>query len=281
MDYLPKATAATEILQNPTLGYVARYALGRDYHKILRNRLQSLATKVQEQIGAFGYRVFTDSGPVLEKALARNAGLGWIGKHTNLINRHTGSFFLLGEILTDLPLPPDLGACRNHCGSCSACIDVCPTQAILGPYQLDARRCISYLTIELKDSIPESMRDAIGNRIFGCDDCQLVCPWNRYAQLTHEADFQPRHDLDEAPLLSLARWTKDEFDLRTRGTALRRMSFSMWQRNIAVALGNAPYSKDTIAVLQKQNWYQDDMVLEHVEWALNKQQSKCKEDEQA
>ena len=239
MDYWPRGADPDAVLADAALGYVSRYALGRDYHKILRTRLARLADRLAAAVGAAGYRVFTDSAPVLEKALARDAGLGWIGKHTNLLDRHDGSWFFLGEIFTDLPLPVDAPV-TAHCGSCTACIDVCPTQAIVAPYQLDARRCISYLTIELDGPIPEEFRAAMGNRIYGCDDCQLVCPWNRYAKVTAEPDFPPRHGLDAPRLVELFAWTEAEFLERTAGSAIRRIGHVRWLRNIAIALGNAP-----------------------------------------
>jgi epoxyqueuosine reductase len=268
MDYLPpRARDAWSVLRDRTLGYVSRYALGRDYHKTLRRRLQRLADRIEEATGPFGYRVFVDSAPVLEKALARDAGLGWIGKHTNLLNRHAGSWFFLGELYTDLPLPAD-AAPRNHCGSCTACIDICPTHAIVAPYELDARRCISYLTIEHHGAIPAEFRKALGNRIYGCDDCQLVCPWNRYARPTAEADFTPRHGLDAADLAQLFAWTAAEFEARTEGSAIRRIGHERWLRNLAVALGNAPTTPDVIAALRSRARDDSALVREHVEWAL-------------
>lgn len=268
MDYSPpQARDPDAVLGDGSLGYVSRYALGRDYHKVLRNRLRRLAERIEADIGPFGYRAFVDSAPVLEKALARNAGLGWIGKHTNLLNRHAGSWFFLGEIYTDLPLPSD-EAPSNHCGSCTACIDVCPTRAIVGPYRLDARRCISYLTIEHHGSIPEELRPAMGNRIYGCDDCQLVCPWNRYASLSAEPDFRVRHGLDGASLVALFAWTEQEFLARTEGSAIRRVGYERWLRNIAVALGNAPTSEPVIEALRSRATHPSALVREHVEWAL-------------
>ena len=268
MDYLPHPSADAErVLANPDLAYIARYALGRDYHKVLRRRLQALATEIEERAGPMGYRVFVDSAPVLEKALARDAGLGWIGKHTNLLDRRDGSWFLLGEIYTDLPLPVDRPV-AGHCGSCTACLDVCPTRAIVGPYELDARRCISYLTIEHKGSIPAELRTAIGNRIFGCDDCQLVCPWNRYARLTGARDFAPRHGLEAARLAELFAWSEIEWADRTAGSALRRAGYLGWLRNIAVALGNAPTSAAVIASLESRADHPAALVREHVAWAL-------------
>jgi len=270
MDYdPPKARDAWEVLGDPDLGYVSRYALGRDYHKVLRGRLQKLADRIAAQIGPFGYRAFVDSAPVLEKALARNAGLGWIGKHTNLINRDAGSWFFLGELYTDLPLPVDAPA-SEHCGTCVRCIDICPTGAIVGPNELDARRCISYLTIELRDSIPVELRPLIGNRIYGCDDCQLVCPWNKFARKSVEADFSPRHGLDAAALLDLFAWSADEFERRTAGSAIRRIGYACWQRNIAVALGNAPPSDAIVDALRARCKDAGEMVREHIVWALER-----------
>ncbi len=270
MDYLPQSAEDIEtLLLEPSKGVVSRYALGRDYHKLMRKRLQKLAHQIEAHIGPFGYRVFVDSAPVLEKALAEKAGLGWIGKHSNLINKTAGSWFFLGEIYTDLPLPVDTAA-NEHCGACTKCIDVCPTQAIIAPYTVDARRCISYLTIELRGSIPEELRPLMGNRIYGCDDCQLVCPWNRFAQPTQEADFAPRHGLDAPQLIELFAWNEAQFLKRTEGSAIRRIGFECWLRNIAIALGNAPTSDAIIAALQSRQQYASEMVREHVEWALNR-----------
>ncbi len=271
MDYLPPdAAPAEQVLENPSLGYVSRYALGRDYHKVLRTRLARLADRIATVAESQGGRAFVDSAPVLEKALARNAGLGWIGKHTNLLNRHAGSWFFLGEILTDLSLPEDAPA-TAHCGTCHACIDICPTQAIVGPYELDATRCISYLTIELKTAIPVEFRKALGNRIYGCDDCQLVCPWNKYAKVSAEPDFVPRNGLDAPQLVELMAWTESEFLSRTEGSAIRRIGYESWLRNVAVALGNAPHSTAVIAALEQQRNHVSPLVKEHVEWALAQQ----------
>ncbi len=267
IDYLPPSTEIPQVLQDPNLGYISRYALGRDYHKLIRKRLSQLAKKISAQTDTLGFRTFADSAPVLEKPLAEKAGLGWIGKHTNLINRHAGSWFFLGEIYTDLPLPIDTPV-TNHCGSCSACIDVCPTKAIVGPYQLDARRCISYLTIELREAIPVEFRKMMGNRIYGCDDCQLVCPWNRYAKFTGETDFHPRHELAAPQLLELFAWTEEEFLQKTEGSAIRRIGHECWLRNIAVALGNAPHDEKVIWTLQNKMTHPSALVREHVEWAL-------------
>jgi epoxyqueuosine reductase len=267
MDYLVEAAPADAVLANAGLGYVSRYALGRDYHKVLRHRLARLAARIADHVGAVGYRAFTDSAPVMEKALARDAGLGWIGKHTNLLDRHDGSWFFLGEIYTDLPLPLDAPV-TAHCGSCTACIDVCPTQAIVAPYELDARRCISYLTIEHTGSIPVEFRHAIGNRIYGCDDCQLVCPWNRYAKLSAEPDFRARHGLDAQRLVDLFRWSEAEFMRMTEGSAMRRVSYECWLRNVAVALGNAPTTAEVLAALRSRMESPSEIVREHVAWAL-------------
>jgi epoxyqueuosine reductase len=267
MDYIPPGTAnAWDVINDGDKAYVARYALGRDYHKVMRNRLQKLAARIGERIGDFGYRAYVDSAPVLEKALARNAGLGWIGKHTVLINKRAGSYFFLGELYTDLPLPVDKPA-TAHCGSCRKCIDICPTQAIVAPYRLDARKCISYLTIELKGSIPEALRAPIGNRIFGCDDCQLICPWNKFAQEATEPDFAPRHSLDGPKLVDLFAWSEAEFLARTEGMAIRRTGYEGWLRNLAVGLGNAPTSDEILAALDARADDPSEVVREHVAWA--------------
>ena len=259
------------ILDNPEQAYISRYALGRDYHKVIRKRLQTLANEIQQEIGEFGYRVFTDSAPVLEKALGEKAGLGWIGKHTNLITEHTGSWFFIGEIYTDLPLPVDATA-KNHCGTCQACIDACPTQAIVAPYKLDARLCISYLTIELRGSIPIELRSRIGNRIYGCDDCQIVCPWNRFTTQTQETDFLARNHLDDISLLELFTWSQQEFLEKTQGSAIRRIGYECWLRNIAVALGNAPTNENVISALKSRLADSSTMVKEHIEWAIQQHQ---------
>jgi len=273
MDYWPDAArAADAVLADATLGYVSRYALGRDYHKVLRRALATLAHELEQRIGPFGYRVCVDTAPVLEKALAREAGLGWIGKHTNLIAREAGSYFFLGEILTDLPLPLDARA-SAHCGSCSACIPACPTQAIIAPYRLDARRCISYLTIEHQSAIPKELREAIGNRIYGCDDCQLVCPWNKFARAAAHPDFKVRHELDAPSLIELFRWSERDFEERMRGSAIYRIGYVRWSRNIAVALGNAPRSSEVIRALEERSQDSSPLVREHVAWALERQRS--------
>jgi epoxyqueuosine reductase len=274
MDYLPETMqAAWKILHDPARGYISRYALGRDYHKLMRKRLQRLADRICARIGPFGYRAFTDSAPVLEKALAEKAGIGWIGKHTNLIDRNDGSWFFLGEIYTDLPLPIDPPASR-HCGTCSACIEVCPTRAIVGPYQLDARRCISYLTIELKGSIPVDLRPLLGNRIYGCDDCQLVCPWNKFARLGAELDFAPRNGLESSRLIELFSWNEPTFLSRTEGSAIRRIGHIRWLRNIAVALGNMPFHEEVMNSLRNRLDHPSDLVREHVRWALQQQHTR-------
>ncbi len=267
MDYRPAGAAdADAVLLDPRRGYVSRYALGRDYHKLMRKRLAQLAKRIEAAVGPFGYRVFVDSAPVLEKPLAEKAGLGWVGKHSNLLHRQ-GSWFFLGEIYVDLPLPVDM-AVEPHCGSCQACIDVCPTRAIVAPYVVDARLCISYLTIELHGPIPERLRPLIGNRIYGCDDCQLVCPWNRFSPETAEGDFEPRHALDATPLVELFAWDEALFLQRTEGSAIRRLGHERWLRNIAVALGNAPSEPSVIDALQARRNDPSPLVREHVAWAL-------------
>jgi len=268
MDYWPPGAAdARALLRRPEQGYIARYALGRDYHRIMRPRLGRLARRIAAEIAPHGYRAFVDSAPVMEKPLAASAGLGWQGKHTNLINRRAGSWFLLGEIYTDLPLAVDSPA-SAHCGSCTTCIEVCPTQAIIAPYVLDARRCISYLTIEQQGPIPEELRPAIGNRIFGCDDCQLFCPWNKFARTSEVADFSPRHGLDAPDLVTLFGWDEATWSARTQGSALRRAGYSGWLRNIAVALGNGPGSTRVLAALKARQDNASALVREHVAWAL-------------
>jgi epoxyqueuosine reductase len=270
MDYWPgDAAPAEQVLADASRGYVSRYALGRDYHKVMRAALQRLATQLAQRIGPFGYRVFVDSGPVLEKPLARDAGLGWIGKHTNLIASDAGSWFFLGEIYTDLPLPPGTPA-SAHCGSCEACIPACPTGAIVAPGRLDARRCISYLTIELRGPIPEPLRPLLGNRIYGCDDCQLVCPWNKFARAAAHPDFKVRHQLDAALLTELFEWTEAQFEQRMAGSAIRRIGYAQWLRNIAVALGNAAPDPRAAAALQRRAAHPSELVREHVAWALER-----------
>ena len=272
MDYLPQDTQMAQVLAQPERDYVSRYALGRDYHKLIRKRLQQLAEKISQAIGPFGHRAFVDSAPVLEKALARKAGLGWMGKNTLILNRKAGSWFFLGELLVDLPLPIDQPNDRDHCGKCTACLQVCPTQAFVGERVLDARRCISYLTIELKGAIPEDLRPLIGNRVFGCDDCQLVCPWNRFAKPTQEDDFQPRHRLDNSSLAELFMWTEDEFLARTLGSPIRRTGYERWLRNLAVGLGNAPSTIAVLEALKARLEHPSALVREHVRWALQQHQ---------
>jgi epoxyqueuosine reductase len=270
MDYWPEQAAAPwPVLQDAARGYVARYALGRDYHKLLRRRLQRLARRIDAEAAPHGWRVFCDSAPVLEKPLAQSAGLGWQGKHTNLIHRSAGSWFFLGEIFTTLPLPPD-DAEASHCGSCTACISACPTGAITAAYELDARLCISYLTIELHGAIPEPLRPLLGNRIYGCDDCQLVCPWNKFARPSAEGDFAPRHGLDSARLVELFAWDETEFLRRTEGSPIRRLGHLRWLRNIAVALGNGAASGVVVAALQARAAHASELVREHAHWALRR-----------
>jgi len=269
MNYRVASADSMATLADPELAFVSRYALGRDYHKLLRARLQKLADRITQAVGEFGYRVFTDSAPVMEVEQAQRSGLGWRGKHTLLLNRDAGSYFFLGEILTDLDLPSDTDAAvTDHCGTCTACIDSCPTEAIVAPYRLDARKCISYLTIELKSAIPEELRPALGNRVYGCDDCQLACPWNRFSPLTKEADFSPRNALDRASLVELFAWEEVEFDQRLAGSAIRRIGHARWLRNIAVALGNAPTTQEVIAALRSRATHPSALVREHVVWAL-------------
>ena len=279
MNYLSPAINFDDEWQNlaePTQAVISVYARGRDYHKVMRNRLQEFAQLIEKQIGAFGYRVFTDSAPLMEVELARKAGLGWRGKHTLLLNRESGSTFFLGEILVDIPLPLDQEV-ESHCGTCQACIDICPTQAITAPYQLDARRCISYLTIENPDVIPVEFRKAMGNRVYGCDDCQLICPWNKFAQRTALPDFAERHGLGNTTLLQLWSWTEDQFNQRHEGSAIRRIGYSRWRRNLAVAMGNA-LANSGVSVSDKDFLRQallsalpsaDTLVAEHIEWALS------------
>ncbi|MBX9630869.1 MAG: tRNA epoxyqueuosine(34) reductase QueG [Burkholderiales bacterium] len=268
INYRPaEAKESWAVIEDGTRAFVSRYALGRDYHKVLRGRLQRLADRIAAAIGPFGYRVFTDSAPVLEVELARKAGLGWRGKHTLLLDRHAGSWFFLGEIYTDLALPPDLPV-AEHCGTCARCIDVCPTRAIVAPYRLDARRCISYLTIEHAGPIPEVLRPSIGNRVYGCDDCQLACPWNKFARPSGLPDFAVRNGLDDVTLVELFRWTPAEFEMRMEGSAIRRIGYERWSRNLAVGLGNAPTSPEVIAALEVRRNDTSELVREHVAWAL-------------
>ncbi|MFT4672597.1 MAG: epoxyqueuosine reductase [Pseudohongiellaceae bacterium] len=272
MDYALESSNSLAPLRNSNYAYVSRYARGRDYHKLIRKRLQSLAEKITSKIGPHGYRAFTDSAPVLERALAEKSGLGWIGKNTLLINKQAGSWFFLGELFTDLPLPIDKTE-SDHCGSCSACIDICPTNAFVAPNLLDASKCISYLTIELRTSIPVEFRRAMGNRVFGCDDCQLICPWNKFTKVSTEEDFAPRHGLDNATLLGLFKWTEKEFLANTEGSAIRRIGYECWQRNLAVGLGNAASGAEILAALTAQLDNASPMVREHVQWALEQHQA--------
>lgn len=273
MDYYPpESEDAWSVLNNPLQGYISRYALGRDYHKVLRNRLQKLAGIISDEVGEFGYRAFVDSAPVLEKALAEKAGLGWIGKHSNLLAKDAGSWFFLGELYTDLPLAIDSPVKNKHCGTCTACIQACPTNAIVAPYKVDARRCISYLTIELKDSIPVEFRKAMGNRIYGCDDCQLVCPFNKFSSPSAETDFQVRHELDSANLIALFSWDENLFKSNMAGSAIYRIGHERWIRNIAVALGNAPSSVDVITSLTTRLNDESALIREHVQWAIGQHQ---------
>ena len=267
MDYLPDAADGPAALADGEKAFVSRYALGRDYHKVLRARLQKLADRIGAAVGPFGYRVFTDSAPVMEVELAARAGLGWRGKHTLLLSREAGSYFFLGEIYTDLPLPPDASV-DEHCGTCRKCLDACPTGAIIAPFRLDARRCISYLTIELKGPIPVELRPLIGNRVYGCDDCQLVCPWNRYARVTREPDFRVRNGLDDIELVELFGWTETGFRERLSGSAILRIGYERWSRNLAVGLGNAPTSSRVLAALRARADDPSPLVREHVAWAL-------------
>ena len=284
LDYAPKDINESEkVLEQSNIAYISRYALGRDYHKVMRAKLKRLAEQIEDEIGPYGFRVFTDSAPVLEKALAEKAGLGWIGKNSNLIDSKTGSWFFIGEIYVDIALPIDEAA-TNHCGSCQKCIDICPTQAIVNPYSIDARKCISYLTIELRDSIPMEYRQAMGNRIYGCDDCQLVCPWNKFAQFSREADFTPREVLNDRKLLELFAWSEEEFLNNTQGTAIRRIGHAAWLRNIAVALGNADFSESIFSALQQRRKSHSGMdseaqamINEHIDWAIEQQLAKRRE----
>ncbi|TRZ98181.1 MAG: tRNA epoxyqueuosine(34) reductase QueG [Rhodocyclaceae bacterium] len=269
INYRSAAAESAATLADGESAFVSRYALGRDYHKLLRARLQKLADRITKETGSFAYRVFTDSAPVMEAGLAQNSGLGWRGKHTLLLDRDAGSYFFLGEIFTDLALPPDTPV-TDHCGSCTACISACPTRAIVAPYRLDARLCVSYLSIELKGSIPEALRPLMGNRIYGCDDCQLACPWNRFAPLTREQDFAPRHGLDQARLADLFAWEEVDFNQRLAGSAIRRIGHDRWLRNIAVALGNAPSSSEVISALRSRADHPSALVREHVVWALRR-----------
>lgn len=273
MDYLCcDQQQSIELLDDPEQAYVSRYAVGRDYHKLIRKRLKHYAEHITQLIGPFGFRVFTDSAPVLEKAFAVNAGIGWQGKHSNILHRDNGSWFFLGEIFTDLELPPD-SPVANHCGTCTACMDYCPTAAIVEPYVVDSRRCISYLTIEHPGSIPFRFRKAIGNRIYGCDDCQLYCPWNRFAKMSQEMDFKPRNQLDRITLLECFNWSEQEFNKRLEGSAIRRIGYFRWRRNLAIALGNARSHPHIIQALEKALIAADEMLGEHIHWALQQHTS--------
>lgn len=274
LDYLPAEVESAKVLGQPQTAYVSRYAVGRDYHKLMRKRLATLAKWIEDEIGPFGYRAFVDSAPVMERALARKAGLGWVGKNAMLLNPRAGSLFFLGELYVDLPLPVDPPFDGEHCGSCSACRTACPTGAIVEDKVVDARACISYLTIELFGAIPERYREAMGNRVFGCDDCQLVCPFTRFTRATQEEDFAPRHDLDRASLVSLFAWGEEEFLDKTAGSPIRRIGYERWLRNLAVGLGNAPWSESVEAALRARLAYPSDLVREHVRWALERQRKK-------
>jgi epoxyqueuosine reductase len=284
MDYLPGDTAQIQVLKNPQKAYISRYALGRDYHKLIRKRLSTLAKQIDDALPADYFqqagqpraddwlnRAFVDSAPVMERPLAEKAGLGWMGKHTLLINSTAGSWFFLGEIYTFIPLPVDSPNQPNQCGECTACLKVCPTDAFVAPYELDARRCISYLTIENQGVIPEEFREPMGNRVFGCDDCQAICPWNKYAQFTQETDFLPRHGLADSDLLTLFQWSEQQYLANTEGSAIRRIGYEAWQRNLAVGLGNAPSQPEIMAALQAKRAEASAMLLEHIDWAIAKQ----------
>ena len=268
MDYLPNDTQTIKILNDKEKAYLSRYALGRDYHKVIRKRLTQLGKKIESRYGDHGFRAFVDSAPVMERPLAQQAGLGWMGKHSLIINPKAGSFFFLGELFTNIPLPVDKPFATTHCGSCTSCLDLCPTQAIVAPYKIDARRCISYLTIENRHSIPESLRSMMGNRVFGCDDCQLACPWNKFSKPTVESDFQPRHQLDQCDLATLFLWTEEQFLERTAGSPIRRAGFDCWLRNLAVGLGNASTTKSVLNALNARIDYPCEMVREHIHWAI-------------
>ncbi len=275
MDYLPEDSRMMEVFKDKKKGYISRYTLGRDYHKLIRKRLNQLSKKINDEMEGYQFRAFVDSAPVLERAFAQKSGLGWFGKSSMIINRKAGTYFFLGEIFTDIPLPIDPPYEKEHCGQCTACLDLCPTKAFVSPYVLDARRCISYLTIELKGSIPEELRPLMGNRIFGCDDCQLVCPWNRFAKSSQENDFSPRHQFTSPELVDLFNWDEETFLKLTEGSAIRRAGYESWLRNIAIALGNAPDTKEIIDALEEKRNHPSDVVREHVEWAL-KQHSTSK-----
>ena len=274
MNYLTQQQdSAIDMLGQSEKAYISRYALGRDYHKLMRNRLAKLAKYIEQLVGHLGYRVFTDSAPVLEKPIAAKAGLGWVGKHSNILCKEEGSWFFLGEIYVDIPLPHNQPE-RDHCGDCTKCIDVCPTRAIVAPYVVDARRCISYLTIEYHGVIPEEFRKPMGNRIYGCDDCQLFCPWNRFAQLSNEIDYKPRHGIDDVELLSLFSWTENDFLTRFEGSPIRRIGYQSWLRNIAIAMGNAPGNTHILNALKLKLIGSSQLVAEHINWAIDQQQAK-------
>lgn len=270
MDYMDSDTQPLQVLASKHKAYISRYTLGRDYHKLMRKRLAQLAQRIEDAIGGGEYRAFVDSAPVLERAIAEQSGLGWIAKNTMLINADAGSWFFLGEIFTNLPLPVDPPQTSKHCGSCTACLDICPTKAFTGPFQLDARRCISYLTIEHHGSIDPELRPLMGNRIFGCDDCQLCCPWNKFARATDEQDFRPRHGLADAELVELFLWDESTYLANTEGSAIRRIGYERWLRNLAVALGNAPTCGEVINALQRRRDFPSELVQEHVAWALRR-----------
>ncbi len=273
MDYLPPEVRTLAVLKQADKAYIARYTLGRDYHKTMRKRLTRLGKRIETACSELGYRAFVDSAPVLERPLAREAGIGWQGKHTLILNREAGSWFLLGELFVDLPLPTDPPFDEDHCGRCTACLDICPTNAFPAPHVLDARRCISYLTIEYQGSIPIELRPLMGNRIFGCDDCQLICPWNRFARRSEETDFQPRHNLDDIELVELFEWSEEEFLQRTEGSAIRRTGFDGWQRNLAVALGNSSGGRRVEQALEARRAEAPELVREHIDWALQRLRS--------
>lgn len=275
LEYMQNQTQATEILEQPSKAYVSRYALGRDYHKLMRKRLTQLGKEVTQYAESHGFRAFVDSAPVLERGIAENAGMGWIGKNTMLINAKAGSYFFLGELFTNLPLPVDPPQETMHCGSCSSCLDLCPTNAFVAPHVLDARKCISYLTIEYDGIIDEELRPLMGNRIYGCDDCQMVCPWNKFTQESSEQDFAPRHQLDDIELLELFLWTEDEFLKNTEGSPIRRAGYQKWQRNIAIALGNAPAQTKILDTLKEKLDQSSEMVAPHIEWAIQQQATKA------
>jgi epoxyqueuosine reductase len=274
MNYLPPEASFAKALANKNTAYISRYALGRDYHKVIRNKLKKLGQRIEQEVGQFGFRPFVDSAPVLERQLAEKAGLGWRGKNSLLINKQAGSWFFLGELFVDLPLPVDNPNSEEGCGKCTACLTLCPTGAIVEPYVVDARKCISYLTIELQGPIPEQYRPLLGNRVYGCDDCQLVCPWNRYGQLSTEDDFAPRKNLKDQELITLFNWSEEAFLKNTEGSPIRRIGFERWQRNLAVGLGNAPFNEHIIDTLEKAHIHSTELVKEHIEWALEQQKQK-------